>query len=149
MTSVTLIGGRLTDPGTEFVYYGESSGCEGCPYRQQCLNLTEGVRYRVVGVRENTQLLDCAVHDEGVRAVEVEPAPVQANVPSKGAFSGSKASLQGPCPHTECPSHQYCVPEGADFDQEYRIREIVGDPPHDHCYLDRSLTLVELEAADE
>ncbi|AFK20511.1 UPF0179 family protein [Haloferax mediterranei ATCC 33500] len=149
MTSITLIGARLADPGTEFVYRGESSACEGCPYRQQCLNLTEGVRYRVIDVRENTQVLDCAVHDEGVRAVEVEPAPVRANVPSKGAYAGSKASLQGPCPHTECPSHQYCVPEGAEFDQEYRISTVIGDPPHDHCYLDRNLTLVEFEAADE
>ncbi|KAB1195984.1 MULTISPECIES: UPF0179 family protein [Haloferax] len=149
MTSVTLIGARLTDPGTEFVYRGESSACEGCPYRRQCLNLTEGVRYRVIGVRENTQVLDCAVHEEGVRAVEVETAAVRANVPSKGAYAGSKASLQGSCPHTECPSHQYCVPEGADFDQEYRISEVIGDPPHEHCYLDRNLTLVEFEAADE
>ncbi len=69
--------------------------------------------------------LDCAVHDEGVRAVEVEPAPVTANVPSKGAYAGSKASLQGPCPHTECPSHEYCVPEGAEFDQEYRIPRLL------------------------
>ncbi|MGB9955754.1 UPF0179 family protein [Haloferax prahovense] len=149
MTSVTLVGARLTDPGTEFVYHGESSACEGCPYRRQCLNLTEGVRYRVLGVRENTQVLDCAVHDEGVRAVEVEPAPVTANVPSKGAYAGSKASLQGPCPHTECPSHEYCVPEGAEFDQEYRISDVLGNPPHDHCHLDRNLTLVEFEPADE
>ncbi|WP_396612314.1 UPF0179 family protein [Haloferax sp. S1W] len=149
MTAVTLIGTRLADAGAEFVYHGESSACEGCPYRRQCLNLNEGVRYRVVDVRENTQVLDCAAHDIGVRAVEVEPVPVRANVPSKGAYAGSKASLQGPCPHTECPSHQYCVPEGAEFDQEYRIAEVVGDPPHDHCYLDRNLTLVEFEAADE
>ncbi|MUV57580.1 UPF0179 family protein [Halogeometricum sp. CBA1124] len=149
MTKVTLIGDRLAEPGTQFVYRGPSSACEGCPYRKQCLNLDEGVRYEVRGVRENAQLLDCAVHDAGVRAVEVEPAPVVANVPSKGAYAGSKASLAGPCPHTECPSHEYCVPEGAEFDQEYRIAEVRGDPPHDFCYLDRDLTLVEFAPQEE
>jgi len=149
MTKVTLIGDRLASPGTEFVYEGESTACEGCPYRQQCLNLTEGVRYEVTDVRENGQLLDCAVHDTGVRAVEVEPASITANVASKGAYAGSKVNLPGPCPHTECPSHEYCVPEGATFDAEYRIEEVVGDPPHEFCYLDRELTLVELEPPEQ
>ncbi|MFQ3319680.1 MAG: hypothetical protein ACI80F_001752, partial [Natronomonas sp.] len=42
MPTVTLIGERLAEVGTEFVYGGESTACEGCPYREQCLNLTEG-----------------------------------------------------------------------------------------------------------
>jgi uncharacterized protein (UPF0179 family) len=149
MTKVTLIGDRLADAGREFVYDGPSDRCEGCPYRKQCLNLSEGTRYRVVGVRENAQLLDCAVHDRGVRAVEVEPAPVVANVRAKGAYAGSKAHLEGPCPHVECPSHEYCVPDGADFDEEYRISEVLGDPPHDVCYLDRDLTSVEFAPREE
>ncbi|MFB6091789.1 MAG: UPF0179 family protein [Haloquadratum sp.] len=144
MSQVTLIGDRLATPGTEFVYEGESEACEGCPYRQQCLNLTEGVRYEVTDVRESGQLLDCAVHDTGVRAVEVAPASITANVASQSAYAGGKVSLPGPCPHTECPSHEYCVPEGADFETEYRIDEVRGDPPHEFCYLDRELTLVEL-----
>ena len=149
MTKVTLIGDRIAEPGTQFVYHGPSSDCEGCPYRKQCLNLEEGVRYEVTGVRENAQLLDCAVHDTGVRAVEVETAPVVANVPSKGAYAGSKSSLAGPCPHTQCPSHEYCVPEGAEFDEEYRIAEVRGDPPHEFCFLDRDLTLVEFAPEGE
>jgi len=144
MSTVTLIGDRLAEVGREFVYRGEAPGCEGCPYRSQCLNLTAGKRYRITDIRENAQLLDCAVHDGGVRAVEVEPASVRANVPSRGAYAGSKASLAGPCPHTECPSHEFCVPEGVDFETEYRIASVEGEPPHDHCHLDRSLTLVDL-----
>jgi uncharacterized protein (UPF0179 family) len=149
MTTITLIGTRLADPGTEFVYRGESSACEGCPYRDQCLNLTEGRRYAVTDVREGGSTLDCAVHDEGVTAVEVEPAPLQANVATKGAFSGSVVSLDGPCPHTDCPSHEYCEPAGAAFDDEYRITDVLGDPPHDYCMLDRDLTLVEFEAPED
>jgi hypothetical protein len=149
MATVTLIGTRLAEIGTEFVYRGESSACEGCPYRDQCLNLTPGRKYEVTAVREGANTLDCAVHDTGVTAVEVEPAPVQANVASNSAFAGSRASLEGPCPHTNCPSHEYCEPAGADFDEEYRISEVLGDPPHDYCMLDRDLTLVEFDPPEE
>jgi len=145
MATVTLIGQRLAEEGTEFVYQGESSLCEGCPYREQCLNLERDVRYRVTGVRDSGTL-DCAVHDTGVTAVEVEPAPVRANVASNSAYAGSTAKLEGPCPHTECPSHEYCEPLGAAFDESHRIDEVVGEPPHDYCALDRDLTLVEFAA---
>ena len=148
MSRVTLIGDRLAAEGTEFVYQGESAACEGCPYRGQCLNLTEGRRYRVTTVRDSG-VLDCAVHDTGVRAVEVEPAPVRANVSSTGAYAGSNAQLEGPCPHTECPSHEYCEPLGASFGDSYRIREVLGDPPHDYCILDRDLTLVEFAPEED
>jgi uncharacterized protein (UPF0179 family) len=149
MSKVTLVGTRLADVGREFVYHGEAAACEGCPYRAQCLNLTEGRRYRITDRRENAQTLECAVHDEGVRAVEVEPTSIPANVASNRAYAGSKTALEGPCPHTECPSHPYCEPMGADFDAEYRIDEVLGEPPHDFCALDRDLTLVEFAPAEE
>ncbi len=145
MSTVTLIGTRLAEEGTEFVYHGESTDCEGCPYRSQCLNLTEGRKYRVTALRENASTLDCAVHDTGVTAVEVEPTSLTANVASSRSYAGSKVSLEGPCPHTSCPSHEYCEPVGADFDEEYRIDEVLGDPPHEYCMLDRDLMLVRFE----
>lgn len=146
MSTVTLLGTRLTEPGTEFVYHGEADACAGCPYRTQCLNLTSGTKYRVTAVRENAQTLECAMHDGGVRAVEVEPVPVRANVRKQGTYAGTKTTLPGPCPYVECPSHEYCVPDGTTFEDEYRVREVLGDPPHDVCHLDRSLQLVELDA---
>jgi uncharacterized protein (UPF0179 family) len=149
MGTVTLIGTRLADEGTEFVYRGESGACEDCPYRNQCLNLTEGRRYRVTGIRDNASTLDCAVHDGGVTAVEVEPTTVTANVPASEAFVGNKTTLAGHCPHTGCPSHEFCEPAGAEFDVEYRVSEVLGDPPHDHCPLGRELTQVEFEAPEE
>lgn len=146
---LTLVGTRLAQAGTEFVYQGESSGCAGCPYRKQCLNLEVGTRYEVTDVREGGQVLDCAVHDEGVLAVEVEKTTFEANVPSKGAYAGSKVAMAGECSHIECPSHHLCEPLGADLDREYRIVEILGDPPHEHCALGRELTQVELAPSDE
>lgn len=145
MSTVTLIGTRLAEVGQTFRYHGETAACEGCPFRDQCLNLDEGTHYRVTDIRENAQVLDCAVHDTGVRAVEVEPAPVTANIPSRDAYTGSRTELAGPCPHTSCPSHEYCEPEGATLGESYRITEVLGDPPHEFCHLDRDLTLVRLE----
>lgn len=149
MSRLTLVGSRLAEVGEEFVFHGEASGCEGCPYRSQCLNLSGGVKYRVTELRDNAQTLDCAVHDAGVQAVEVEPVSVQANVASRNAYAGSRVSLEGPCPHTECPSHEFCEPDGAEFDEEYRIQTVDGDPPHAHCLLDRDLTLVEFVPPEE
>ena len=145
--TLTLVGTRLAADGEEFVYRGESAGCEGCPYRKQCLNLEIGTRYRITAVRDGEQL-DCPVHEDGVTAVDVEPATFEANVPSKGAYAGSKISLAGTCPHTDCPSHDLCEPLGAEMDEEYRIVEILGDPPHEICHLDRSLTKVRLAPTD-
>lgn len=148
MGTVTLIGTRLAETGEEFVYRGEAPACEECPYRDQCLNLSSGRKYKVSDVRDGSTL-DCGVHDTGVTAVEVEPVGVTANVPDSSAFVGNKASLGGPCPHTECPSHEYCEPAGADFDEEYRISAVKGDPPHEHCQLERDLTLVEFEPPED
>lgn len=144
MTELTLIGTRLAEAGREFVYHGEASACAGCPYREQCLNLVEGRRYRVTERREGAPTLECGVHDDGVVAVRVEPAPVPANVPAARAFSGSLVELAGPCPHTGCPSHEFCEPPGAAFGDEHRITAVRGEPPHDYCHLDRELTHVEL-----
>ncbi len=149
MAQLTLIGTRLAAEGTEFVYGGEASACADCPYREQCLNLTEDRRYRVTAVRENAPTLECGVHDEGVVAVEVEPAQIRANVPSDRAYAGNRVRLAGPCPHTDCPSHEYCEPAGGQFEQEYRIASVVGEPPHDYCMLDRDLTLVEFAPPED
>lgn len=149
MTTVTLIGERLAEVGQEFVYHGPASKCEGCPYRDQCLNLEQGVKYKVTDIRENAQTLECAVHDRGVRAVEVTSVPIRANVPSANAYAGSRVQLAGPCPYTDCPSHEYCEADGVSFDKEYRIQEVVGDPPHEHCEMDRDLTLAVLAPRNE
>lgn len=150
MSTVTLVGQRLAEPGTEFVYRGDAPGCDGCPYREQCLNLTEGVRYEVTAVREGGQALECAVHAEGsVVAVDVEPVSVKANVPTRQAYAGSRTSLAGPCPHTECPSHEFCEPAGVDLDSDRHIDRVDGDPPHEVCFLDRDLTQVEFAPETE
>lgn len=142
MSSVTLIGESLATEGREFVYEGEASGCAECPYRQQCLNLEVGNGYRVTDVRDGAQSLPCAVHADDVVAVEVEPASVAMNVPERQALSGNKTTPAGGCPHVDCPSHGYCLPGGEVITEEHRIVDVIGEPPHETCELDRTLTLV-------
>ncbi|PNW65529.1 UNVERIFIED_CONTAM: hypothetical protein BEN50_22450 [Euhalothece sp. KZN 001] len=149
MTQVTLLGTALAEPETEFVYRGEAAGCAECPYRTQCLNLQEGRRYVVREVRDGAQVLDCAVHPDGVQAVEVDPVGFRANVPSKAAYAGSTVRLPGPCPHTECPSHHLCEPNGGTPGEEYQVAAVEGAPPHTECALDRQLTTVEVAAPPE
>lgn len=149
MAEITLVGTRLAEVGQEFVYRGEARACEGCPYREQCLTLTEGRRYRVTAVRDGASTLECGVHDTGVTAVEVEPAPVTATVAASNAYEGNRASLEGPCPHTSCPSHEYCEPAGVAFGESHRIETVLGEPPHEYCHLGRELTLVEFEPPED
>lgn len=149
MAQVTLLGTRLAEEGTEFTFRGEAPACAGCPYREQCLNLQVGRRYRVTALRENASTLECGVHDAGVTAVEVEPAPIVANVPESAAYTGSRARLAGPCPHVGCPSHEYCEPAGVTFEDTNRIADVRGEPPHDHCMLGRDLVQVEFAPPDE
>jgi len=149
MTNITFIGTKLAHKGQEFVYRGETEACEGCPHRDTCLNLDQDVRYRVTNVREGGQVLDCAIHEDGVRAVDVKEAPVVAQVPSRKAFEGSKVTIEkDACDKTDCPAYRYCVPKGFDFDEPYSIEEVIGDNPVD-CHYDRSLKLVELEKSSD
>jgi len=127
---------------------GESPDCEGCPYRSQCLNLSEGTRYRVTGIRENAQTLDCAVHDAGVARSRSNPRPSprtscrSRRTPADACRSPARART----PNVR--ANGYCVPDGADFDDERVIDQVLGEPPHDVCALDRDLTLVEFRAED-
>lgn len=145
-THITLIGTSLASEGKEFIYRGGTEACEGCPHRKTCLNLEEGVRYRVVDVRDGGQVLDCAIHDEGgVQAVEVSESRVVGQVESRMAFEGSIVTIeQDACDKKDCPAYKYCVPEGFDFGEPYTINEVVGENPVD-CHYDKSLNLVELE----
>lgn len=144
-TQITLIGTSLAEVGQEFIYEGPTEACEDCPHRETCLNLEEGVRYRVMDVRDGGQELDCAIHEGGVRAVDVAESPVLGQVPSKKAFEGSNVTIEeDACDKTDCPAYKFCVPDGFDFGEDYEIKEVVGDNPVE-CHYDRSLSLVELE----
>jgi hypothetical protein len=126
-SSITLIGTRLAKIGNEFIFCGASAECEGCRLKNTCNNLKEGVKYRIVSIR-NGQIHSCALHDTGVYAVEVIPAPTIALVESKKAFNGSKIVYEPPaCGKVECEHYKRCHPPWLKMGEKYTIVELLRE----------------------
>ncbi len=94
-TMITLIGARLAQEGTEFIFEGQAPECDQCRLKNTCMGLEKGRRYRVVKLKNDT-VHECFVHDGGARVVEVIKAPVQAVIDSKKAVKGAKIRYQQP-----------------------------------------------------
>lgn len=92
VAKITVIGNRLAKAGNTFYFLGEQEECKKCKIRGTCLNLDAGRKYEVVSVRNST-LLNCALHDGGVLAVNVKNAPIEAYIDSKKAVEGAKISF--------------------------------------------------------
>ncbi|MGA3359071.1 MAG: UPF0179 family protein [Halobacteriota archaeon] len=142
--SITLIGVDLARSGTEFVFNGPANECEMCKLKNTCLNLDVGRRYRIVTVRGNMRH-DCALHDIGVKAVEVVESPSVVAIDSKNAFVGSRILYkQNECEVSNCKIYELCHPNGLVREEKYTISEVLGDTP-DTCPEGKSLKLVELK----
>jgi uncharacterized protein (UPF0179 family) len=142
--SVTLIGVGLAKIGTEFVFNGPVNECETCKLKNTCLNLDIGRRYRIVTVRGNMKH-DCAIHDIGVKAVEVVESPSVVAIDSKNAFVGSKILYkQNECEAFDCKIYELCHPEGLTREERFTISEVLEDAPI-ACPEGKSLKLVELK----
>lgn len=111
-TIITLIGEKQAKVGNEFIFRGGAKECEGCKLKKTCLNLNEGGKYRITGVR-NTGKHDCFVHDSGVCAVEVIEVPVELSVESRKAIKGSTIIFEPPsCRVSSCEHYELCHPPG-------------------------------------
>ena len=143
-TIITLIGVGLAKIGTEFVFNGPTNECETCKLKNTCLNLSVGRRYRITAVRGNTKH-DCALHDNGVKAIEVVESHNIVAIDPKNAFIGSKILYkQRECGNQDCKTYDLCHPEGVKPDEKYTICAVLGDV-HDNCTEGRVLKLVELK----
>ncbi|MHA1806266.1 MAG: UPF0179 family protein [Candidatus Thorarchaeota archaeon] len=126
-STITLIGTRLSKVGNEFIFYGPTPECENCKLKNTCNNLEIGRRYRIVSVR-NEQVHACALHDTGVYAVDVIPAPTIVLVKSEMAFNGSKIVYEPPdCDEVDCPEYDRCHPEGLKIGDKYTIVEVLKE----------------------
>lgn len=90
---ITVIGQKLAKEGNEFYFVGEMEECKNCKVRSTCLNLEADRRYRVKEIRSD-KLLSCALHDEGVIAVFVEPAPILTLIDAKKAIQGAQLTYE-------------------------------------------------------
>jgi uncharacterized protein (UPF0179 family) len=142
--SITLIGLSLARIGTEFVFNGPAHECETCKIKNTCQNLEVGRRYKIVSVRGNRKH-DCALHDVGVKAVEVVESPSVVAIDSKNAFVGSKILYkQNTCDVSDCRIYELCHPDELKREEKFTICEVLGDAPC-ACPDGRSLKIVELK----
>lgn len=143
-TSVTLIGNKLADIGMEFIFYGRSSDCEECKLTNSCLNLEEGRRYKVLGLRNGIKQ-NCKIHESDVVAVEVAETPTTASIESRRAFNGSKIFYDDiDCDEYGCEFYDLCHPSGLKNGDKCTILKVIGDMPGE-CSRGFSLKLAELK----
>ncbi|QSZ66815.1 UPF0179 family protein [Methanofollis aquaemaris] len=142
---VTLLGTCLAEKGLEFVYESEATACRNCKLWKVCHNLQPGKKYQVVGVRPNTKQ-ECAVHKDGICAVEVIEAPVTTLIPADRAILNSSIHFESPCTRTRCRSYHLCHPDGIIEGEKYIVAKVLGTGP-DVCEKGRNLKLVELRPA--
>ena len=137
---ITLIGKDLAKPDLEFIYNGDTAECAECSLHKVCNNLIPGRRYRVLGLK-NGAVHTCPVHNGGVCAVEVVPAPVPVLIDRKLAIPNSKITYENDCTERHCRNHHLCFPEGLTLNEKYLITEI-GDDTVTDCLKNRMLKKV-------
>ena len=109
---ITLIGKKIAEEGTTFIYYGPAEGCDDCRFKSTCLgSLEKNRQYVITSVRNNPQ--KCKVHGgEEVVPVEVERAEISVLSESKRAFVGSTMVYKPLDCDLDCQYHDLCFPEG-------------------------------------
>jgi uncharacterized protein (UPF0179 family) len=129
MALVTLIGEKQNKTGFEFVYNGPTNmqfECRDCKLKAVCFNLEEGRTYKVVKARDIHH--DCKVHEEGVRAVEVERIAVSMALPAKVAVEGATIAYQPiECKNLACEYYRLCHPWGLKPEQKLKITKMSNE----------------------
>ncbi len=111
MAQITLVGERQAVVGHEFVYRGPQPECRECRVKAACLNQDVGRRYRIVRVREVAH--PCLLNEERARVVEVEAAPPEVSLPTRGAVEGAIVGYEPlVCANATCPNFRVCHPVG-------------------------------------
>ncbi len=125
MKRVTLIGDRIAKANATFVFLGAQPECRECRLKSACLQLDKGRLYRIVGVRETHHEDGCKYHENGVRVVEVEAAPVSVSLRKALAMEGSVIEYSRPiCFNHECENYDLCHPLGIQSPTRVKIAQV-------------------------
>ncbi len=143
MSQVTLIGDRIAEPGSSFVFQGPQPACRECKLKSVCLQLDRGRLYQILKARDIHHEDDCHYHENGVRVVEVELAVVLASLRTKLAIEGSTVEHVIPvCSNHECENFELCHPGGLGGPTRVKVAKTSKALS---CPLGYDLTAVELE----
>jgi uncharacterized protein (UPF0179 family) len=141
---VTIVGSVLGFEGAEFVYAGSAQDCGKCKVAKVCHNakLKEGRRYRVVSIRPTKH--NCAVHEGGAVAVEVEEAAITAVIPTNQATRRTRITYTPVCGDRFCIGYPLCHPDGMKEKSKYVVMEVLGSYTEMCPQGKKNLKLVEL-----
>jgi hypothetical protein len=124
---ITLIGAKLAEKDTEFIFLGATKKCDECRLKNTCTNLEVGRRYRIAKVRDEIKH-DCYIHENGVCVVEVTEAPITAVIEASHTFKSSKIVFEPPgCEAVMCGLFDLCHPAGLKAGDPCTIVEVIGD----------------------
>ncbi len=122
---LTMVGTDIAAVGTEFIAMGETEGCADCRFRNVCITLEKGRKYRITAVRPVTH--PCIAHEDEVQVVEVEQVPRRIALES-GRFlmEGATITYDGPpCKKFSCKNYSLCNPAGIDAGMKLKVLRIV------------------------
>ncbi len=141
MPEITLLSKFQAEPGFEFVYLGGAAVCRACPYRQACLTLDPGRKYRVVRVRPVEH--PCALQEVPANVVEVAPVTRTVVVDARGAIPGSSVEVgRYDCRRLDCPNWSICAGPSLPPKQRFRIEKVRPEPAE--CRIGRTLKMAEV-----
>ncbi len=142
---ITLIGKSLAKRGLKFMFYGASSECDSCRFKNTCIDTLEPDRMYIIKQVKNGEQ-PCVIHEGAkVKVVEVEKAYVKCLVDTKKSFEGSNLVFRTPeCDEMECAMREKCFPEGLFNDDKCKIIKNLGKPKY-KCLQGRELSNVLLK----
>lgn len=121
MPHVTMIGKKLATEGLEFNFREPATECRECAYKNACLNLEPGKRYKIKGNRNIIH--ECKIHDNfEVAVVEVEKTTFKVTLPRKIAVAGAMITSEPfNCPQRDCSNWQKCAALSMTKNSKYKI----------------------------
>jgi len=145
---ITLCGKDWANIGVEFTFLGGKAECEGCKVKRTCLRLRENAKYKIVNLRDGT-VQECALHDNGVVAVEVVELPIIALLDSKKSVPGAKIKYEKKnCNLLDCSMYNLCNPVELRDGETVVVEKVIGDSPG-VCKKGYSVKVVELVRVEE
>jgi uncharacterized protein (UPF0179 family) len=106
MPLVTLIGEKLAEEETEFIYLGPNNECRNCKLKTVCFNLKPGRKYKITSVRDKRH--NCNVHEGNAAVVEVKEMPIITAIDKK-LSEGSKIKFNNKeCKNIGCVNYELC-----------------------------------------
>ncbi len=140
MVDITLLSRYQAKPGFTFVYQGATPPCRPCPFRNACLTLEPGHRYRVDRVRSVEH--PCALQEVPAPVVEVSPIARTLVVDTPGAVENATVEVERyPCNRMDCPNWEVCAGPALDGRSRYRVLRV--EEGRATCLIGRTLKRVE------